>query len=101
MGLYLSEINMPKGEGSKLVLQIFPNGEVYDEHYIRLGIAKWAEAIPVPEHGRLIDADALEKEAQKRMLICDKNGNQFQKQYEIMRAIALAPTIIPAEEGEA
>ena len=54
--------------------------------------------VPVPPHGRLIDADALEKEAQKRMLICDKNGNQFQKPYEIMRAIALAPTIIPAEE---
>lgn len=50
-------------------------------------------------HGRLTDADALEQDAQKRMLICNKNDNQFQKPYEVMRAIALAPTIIPAEEG--
>lgn len=53
--------------------------------------------IEVP-HGRLIDADALEQDAQKRMLICNQNDNQFQKPYEVMRAIALAPTIIPAEE---
>ena len=50
MGVYLSEINMPKDEGSKLVLQIFPNGEVYDEHGIRLGITNWAEAVPVQKH---------------------------------------------------
>ena len=57
MGVYISEINMPQGEGSKLVLQIFPNGEVYDGHGIRLGIANWAEAIPVPPHGALMDRD--------------------------------------------
>ena len=56
--------------------------------------------VPVPPHGRLIDADALELDAQKRMLLCAKNNNQFQKPYEVMRAIALAPTIIPAWEGE-
>ncbi len=54
--------------------------------------------VPVPPHGRLIDADALELDVQKRLLICGKNGDQFQKPYEAVRAIALAPTIIPAEE---
>ena len=59
------------------------------------------QMIEIPDqHGRLVDADVLEKDAQKRMLICDKYDNQFQKPYEIMRAIALAPTIIPADEGE-
>lgn len=58
------------------------------------------EIIEVPPHGRLIDVDSLEEEAQKRILICDKNDNQFQKPYEIMRAITLAPTIIPAEGNE-
>lgn len=52
--------------------------------------------IEVPPHGDLIDRDALEQDAQKRMLMCDKN-DQFQKPYEVMRAIALAPTIIEAE----
>ena len=44
MGVYISEINMPKVKDSKLILQIFPNGEVYDEHGVRLGITNWAEA---------------------------------------------------------
>ena len=57
-------------------------------------------AVPVPSHGRLGDLDALEQDAQKRLLMCDKNDNQFQKPYEVMRAIALAPTIIPAEPAE-
>ena len=55
--------------------------------------------IEVPPHGRLVDADMLENEAQMRLLECDKYDNQFQKPYEVMRAIALAPTIIPAEEN--
>ena len=51
-------------------------------------------------HGRLGDLDALEQDAQKRLLMCNKNDNQFQAPYEVMRAIALAPTIIPASEEE-
>lgn len=51
MAVYISQINMPD-DGNTLVLQIFPNGEVHDEHGIRLGIGNWAEAIPAPEHGR-------------------------------------------------
>lgn len=58
--------------------------------------------VPVSVHGDLIDRDALEQDAQKRLLECEKYDNQFQKPYEVMRAIVLAPTIIPAEsEGEA
>ena len=56
-GIYISQISMPTGEGCKLVLQVFPNGEVYDEHGIRLGIGNWSKAIPVPDHGRLIIKD--------------------------------------------
>lgn len=51
-------------------------------------------------HGRLIDGDALENEAQMRLLECNKYDNQFQKPYEVMRAIALAPTIIESEDGD-
>ena len=56
--------------------------------------------IPVPPHGDLIDRDALEQDAQKRLLMCNKNDDHFQKPYEVMRAIALAPTIIPADESD-
>lgn len=96
MGIYLSGIDMPKDEGSKLILQIFPNGEIYDGHGIRLGITKWAEAIPIPPHGRCIDVDALIKE----LTLDDEDGNSGAT---LLMAIFLevlkaAPTIIPAEE---
>ena len=91
MGVYISEINMPKGEGSKLILQIFPNGEVYDEHGIRLGIANWAEAIPVPPHGDLIDRNELKENCMKE--------DSFLAEL-LFRKVSNAPTIIPAEKGE-
>ena len=58
---------------------------------------QWCPLIPIQPHGRLIDADALEQEAQERLLECDKYDNQFQKPFEIMRAIRLAPVIIAAD----
>lgn len=58
--------------------------------------------VPVPEHGRLIDADAL-NEAMARMVpwaITDPTVNAFldglSAAYEVIQS---APTIIPAEEG--
>lgn len=62
-------------------------------------IPEWCPLISVPPHGDLIDRYALEEEAQKRLLMCNKNDSQFQKPYEVMRAIALAPTIIPEDES--
>lgn len=54
--------------------------------------------VPVPPHGRLIDADALIKE----LTLDDEDGNSGAS---LLMAIFLevlkaAPTIIPAEEGE-
>lgn len=46
--------------------------------------------IPVPEHGRLIDADALLQECQR------DEAYGYLSAFEIDNA----PTIIPAEEGE-
>ena len=56
--------------------------------------------IELPPHGDLIDRDMLEQEAQKRLLECKKHDNEFRKPYEIMNAIALAPTIIPSDKEE-
>ena len=55
--------------------------------------------IHVPEHGDLIDRDALEQDASARMLICNKYDNKTQIPHEIMRAIRLAPTVIEADRG--
>ena len=111
MGIYIKNMEMPKSCdecrimmfedtnclpelfcGCPIVFKAHPQGVGHRPNYCPL--------VQVLPHGRLIDADVLEEEVQKRMLICDKNDNQFQKPYEIMRAIILAPTIIPAEEDE-
>lgn len=93
MGVYVSEINMPEGEGSKLVLQIFQNGEVYDGHGIRLGIANWAKAVSIPPHGDLIDRDAIPYN--KIMLEDDDFYYGVTKPY-----IDRMPTVIEAEGKE-
>ena len=48
--------------------------------------------VPVPPHGRLIDADALRKEVKKHATPSDA---------WVFSLIRTAPTIIEAEEGEA
>lgn len=54
--------------------------------------------IPLPaEHGRLIDGDAVTQEAYRSLQECEKYGNEFQKPYEVIRAIETAKTIVPAE----
>ena len=115
MGVYLSEINMPKDEGSKLVLQIFPNGEVYDEHGIRLGIANWAEAVPVSEHGRLkkrvvYRGDVFNALESARIIALDgiltdryKDGfhDGLKRALEILaNEVQDVPTVVPASEED-
>ena len=97
MGVYLSEITMPKGEGSKLVLQIFPSGEVYDEHGIRLGITNWAEAIPVPPHGRLGDLDELELAFNESAEGLHGTPKWAEIYRECAKSVREATTIIPAD----
>lgn len=58
-------------------------------HYRHGGLTKWLEAVPVPPHGRLIDADALVKHL---------DGLEYKG--AVKRVLIQAPTIIPAEEGE-
>ena len=57
--------------------------------------------VPVPPHGRLIDADALWVEINK---ICDRRDEGIISDLtclqQILSAVRHAPTIIPAEEGE-
>lgn len=91
MGVYIKGMEMPT-KGYRLIL-VHADGTVQTTD-------GETTAVPIPPHGDLIYRDALEQDAQKRLLICDKNDNQFQRPYEVIRAIALAPTIIPAEEGE-
>ena len=101
---------MPQGEET-VTIQICPDGSIWQRFR---GTVPGAKAVPVPPHGRLIDADALgirdaEKQAYEAYL--REKGEFFTEEplLEYMRGrlegltdacgrVRFAPTIIPAEE---
>ena len=103
MGVYIKGMEMPKVAGRlEAVIQIHKDGSAIiavspaeDE----IGYWKEYPLLPVPDHGRLIDADALYEECtpigwdgkSRSDYVCAITGNQIKN----------APTIIPADkEGE-
>ena len=87
MGVYIN-IEMPI-DGNETIIRIQPDGTVLDQYGHHLAIT----AVPVPPHGRLIDADALAISTAVPL-----DGKPYQ--YVHIDNIKNAPTIIPAEEGE-
>ena len=84
-GIYIKDMEMPK-ERESFPITIKYNGLVFDTE---TGI-QIAEAYEVPDHGRLIDADALIAE-------CLRDGGFWSpSKYEINNA----PTIIPADHAD-
>ena len=73
----------------------------------------WCPLVPVPKHGRCIDADALMKEMDKQENAMFEHGHEFSFSfksggdvctawYNVEMMVEDAPTIIPAsEEGDA
>lgn len=91
MGIYIKGMEMPKVPTRFI---IFADGRVEDED----DLAYKYSAVPVPPHGRLIDADALVKMFKEKAAEHGGLGG-------IMVALAAAcidaaPTIIAAEKGE-
>ena len=90
MGVYIKGMEMPT---SPVLFCIHPDGKVFAD--LEGG---WREykAVPVPPHGRLIDADALREdwlENGENEYIYDTNA--------ILCSLDAAPAIIPAEEAPA
>ena len=88
MGVYIKNMEMPKNCGNCF----------FDTHCDKWRLRNWGAPppddcplVPVPKHGRLIDADALRAEVKKHVTPSDAWVFSF---------IRTAPTIIPAEEGE-
>lgn len=94
MSILIKGVEMPREK--KTTLTIFPDGRVYENHGERLwghgeDCIPW-KAVPVPPHGRLIDADALKKNAYPFPCAI---GTEWAV---TLRQINDAPTIIPASE---
>jgi len=84
MAVLLEGINIP--EGNPITINIYRDGTWVNAYTTEDG-----KAVPVPPHGRCIDADEL-----KTAFPCGESVRT-----ECVRVtIDHAPTIIPAEEGE-
>ena len=97
MDILVKGMEMPTG-CSPLTLKVWPDGQVEiidaDEEW------KASEVIPVPPHGRLIDADVLTRSQGFHGFIYE-NGLAYVEVGEVVDLINAAPTVISAsEEGK-
>lgn len=91
MGIYIKGMEMPKNE--PLLVKINPDGSVSTT--AKNGYKKY-QAVPVPPHGRLIDADVLIKSLSLDEDDAENGASLLMAIFiEVLKA---APTIIPAEE---
>lgn len=97
MSVLIRGMEMP--DYGYVCLKVFANGEVLMTKEARGSLVitgirdKVGTAVPVPPHGRLIDADAI---PYNKIMIEDDDFYYGITQPRIERM----PTIIPAEEGE-
>ena len=90
MSILIKGMEMPTEEYGSMTITIYPNGSVME--YIGDIGRSLGYAVPVPPHGRLIDADALLDD----LLFPSKQFEQGMREL-----IGDAPTIIEAEERPA
>lgn len=85
-GIYIPEAKIPDGDYVR-VLMLHKDGTCID------GIGNIFKAIPVPDHGRLVDGDKIVEECK------DKEG-RYVSQFAaaVGETVESAPTIIPASK---
>ena len=90
MGVYLPNVDMPKDD-KFVTIQISPDGSIWQQYR---GTVPNAKAVPIPRHGRLIDADEFLKRA--------IGTKCFRGDFALMleELVGESTTIIEAEEGE-
>lgn len=89
MSVYIKGMEMPHFEHQELDIRQGTDGKWY------VIDGKWYEIIPVLDHGRLIDADALEELCVK---LNAENWGITRGDYKMLDAVIFEfPTIIPAD----
>ena len=94
MGIYIPGMEMPtNADMAPTAVWVYPNGSVV----VFKGngnMRQYTEAVPVPPHGRLIDADAIRADIDK-----ERPGRSYEDAWALT-VLDNAPTILEAEEGE-
>ena len=99
MSILIKGMEMPK-EGSWVTLRLFPDGQCFLYSWCGndFDFMEHVTAVPVPPHGRLIDADLLKERVTKR-LYASNHGSMAEAYFAaLIDLIDTAPTIIPASE---
>ena len=97
-GIYIQDMQMPKSCGFCHLRMMTMDG---DECGIGARITEYQKRpddcplIPVPDHGRLIDADALEEELYTTWM--ETEDYEFAN-HDSWKTLHSAPTIIPADK---
>lgn len=95
-------MEMPKGRPVCIVIDAAGQARRYDLNNDRYAGDKLFEAVPVPPHGRLINADKLaqkvKEEAEKFVAMNAYDSGLRMGYRSAVTAINIAPTIIPASE---
>lgn len=105
-GIYIKGMEFPQ---EHLVYDFYPNGEVWEQNW-QGDSTLVGKAIPVPDHGRLIDADALRASIKESIDECHKWANEVTEGVMYARVsqslgtfvecslrVKAAPTIIPTD----
>jgi hypothetical protein len=114
MSILIKGMEMPKTESEVLIIAVKSDGSVYPvridgegQPMIFPNEEMKNRAVPVPPHGRLIDADEFKLYLAKMLIKyapAFKTDEYAHFAVQLTEAIASdideAPTIIPAEEGE-
>ena len=100
MSILIKGMEMPK-EGSWRSIRIYPDGTIWRPiGFGDYALVEGAKAVPVPPHGRLIDADALFRKVKTECNPYGKPTIEFESGKKVLEMIENAPTIIEAEEGD-
>ena len=96
MGIYIEDMEIPKGDNN-ITLFLYPDRKVV--LCGMLGPIGNYEAVPVPKHGRLIDADEALKKIKPIVPEDQQNACTIETTKRLMmNLINNAPTVISAEE---
>lgn len=102
MSILVKGMEMPT-VGTGKVIMIDSDGDVWTAGRDEYTIIDGAKAIPVPDHGRLIDADALIKTFHYEYDDEEVHGFEegaFWFHGDVMNIVDSSPTIIPADRKE-
>lgn len=99
-GIYIAGMEMPQRDE---VVTVFPDGTAHRHHLgLKLHLSE-GNAVPVPNHGDLIDRVAFREEMDKHYpfdrYTQSKHKWEDAAKSAVIRMLATAPTIIPADKA--